>query len=329
MTQRTRPMIRSATAFLVLLVIFLALLPANARATEYVSEDTIELTGTSTGRFELNTSNSTLFDLKNMVPGDTWYGRLHVVNDTNNKMELSIISITSNLEDELLFDLLDLQIAVDGEVVYDGSYGATPDPITDWMSVSRKEPMVIDLTVTLPSKVGNEAQAKKMDSTWVFEARYEGKTSTDHSYRYKVEYLDEDGNELLPNKTGKCERREEVVEYAPDIEGYTPDAEMKTLVHNGGPMKKNVITFIYSKDSAPVSPSDPSEPQSPVTPVDPEPGSGIQTGADMTQSNTGNAVWFTIIGLCFICAGIILIRVDNAKKALHKQEADSGREEKK
>lgn len=174
MTPRTRPMHKTAPALLVLLLLLFSVLPQSVWATEQqVPEDTIELTGTLSGTFELNSSDMELFALKRMVPGDSWSGKINVVNKTGTDMEISLISIASNLEDLTLFNALDLTILVEGEPVYEGSYGATADPITPKMTVSKDKPLTFDITVSLPATAGNEIRAKQMDSTWVFEANCE------------------------------------------------------------------------------------------------------------------------------------------------------------
>lgn len=267
MTQKTRPFLCSATAFLLTLLMLLSLLPIQAFAAGTVYEGTVELTGSFNGKFSLDSSDSKLFALENIVPGDSWRGKLHVVNKGNAKMEISIISIESNLEDNTLYDALDLNISVDGEELYSGSYGATPTPITGILVIPAESSMTFDLTVTLPVTAGNELMGKAMDSTWTFEAKHYGTTGDVQGY-YKVFYVDEDGKALLPSKSGSNVIGATVTERAEDIEGYTPDEEVKSIVISAS-TKKNNIVFVYSKDKAPDDPVDPTDPVDPVDPVDP------------------------------------------------------------
>lgn len=223
MFQTTRPVCRAAPVLLVLLLLLLSVLPQSVWATEHVREDTIELTGTLSGKFELNSSDMELFSLTGMVPGDSWSGRLKVVNKTGTDMDVSLISIISNLEDNMLFEALDLLLLVDGDVVYSGSYGKTKSPITPKISVPENEPLVFDICVSLPASAGNEYQAKEMDSTWIFEAN--------------------------------CASSE-----------------------------------------------------------------NVQTGVDLTLSNSGNATWLLIAGLCFLCGLILLARIRAARKEMKQYD---------
>ena len=70
-------------------------------------------------------------------------------------------------------------------------------------------------------------------------------------YDYIVKYVDEDGNELLPNKQGGSKTfGTKVTENAEDIYGYTPDADEKSCTID---TENNVITFVYSKKEYDVS----------------------------------------------------------------------------
>lgn len=66
-----------------------------------------------------------------------------------------------------------------------------------------------------------------------------------NSYSYVVKYVDEDGNDLLPQKEGGKKLFEEsVTENAEDIKGYTPDKDSKSITITDG---TNEIVFVYKK----------------------------------------------------------------------------------
>lgn len=173
MIRKTRPLCHTAAALLSLLVLFTALLPQTAWADHEVREDTIELTGRFSGQFELTSSDVSIFALENMVPGDSWEGRLKVVNKTGGEMHMSLISITSNLEDNVLYDALDLKILLDGGLLYNGPYSGTRTPMVEWLEVPANQDVVFEIFVSLPTTADNEVQGRKMDSTWLFEAYFE------------------------------------------------------------------------------------------------------------------------------------------------------------
>lgn len=177
MIQRTWPARQAATSLLAFLLLIFSLLPQQALALQRTEVSTIELTGTLTESFELDASDVQLFSLKNMAPGDSWSGRVNVVNKTNTQMSIQLLSIVSNLEDLMLYDALHLIIIVDGDLVYNGSYGATGEPITTELTVPNDKPLSFDIYVSLPETVGNEMQSKEMDSTWTFEAHCDDPTN--------------------------------------------------------------------------------------------------------------------------------------------------------
>lgn len=366
MTQKTRPILKSATAFLLAFIMLLSLLPFHASAAGgRTFEGNVELTGAfKGGQFTLDTSDTELFSLKNIVPGDRWVGQIHVANETGSRMEVSILHILNNLEDTILFDALDLEVSVNGKIYYDGSYGDTEKPITPWHSLYPDTSLTYDVVIELPRTVGNEAQGKIMDSTWVFEARNYGSGNEDgddpenQEYNYKVLYQDEDGNQLLPTKWGSAPYGDEVTEYAPDINGYIPDAEEKSITIQKS-LKENIIIFVYcvegddseqpkdpvdpdvppvdpdepttpDQPTDPNQPTDPGQPSEPGTPTNPEipdnppkPGDDkIQTGVDMTRSNTSISPWFWAGIFSTLTAGILLMRVNQAKKRADENNDD-------
>lgn len=142
--------------------------------TDNVYEGRVELSGKFNGQFHLTPDDLELFHLEDILPGDSWEGKIHIQNDARATMEVSIISIASNLKDKTLYDALDLEIRVGDEIIYEGSYGDTPDPISKFYKIRPGKTVTFDVTVTLPQKVGNEMMNKEMDSTWTFEGRYYG-----------------------------------------------------------------------------------------------------------------------------------------------------------
>ena len=161
------------TALLAVLVLFVALWPIQADAAEPTYTGSIELTGKYTGTFTLESSAMDLFNLENIIPGDSWQGKVEVKNTGSRNMEIAIVSIVNDLQDnDILYDKLDLQIYRENEEIYSGSYGATNANISKFYTVRPNETIDFDITVTFPKDVGNEYQGQKMDSTWTFEARY-------------------------------------------------------------------------------------------------------------------------------------------------------------
>lgn len=349
MTAKTHPLRRMFSLFLLVLLL-INILPAQSFA-EDVYEGEIQLTGSYSGTFSLDSSDLDLFNLKDIVPGDTWKGKLHVNNKGKAMMEFSILSIVSNLEDNTLYDELDLKISIGAEEIYSGSYGATQEPISGVYEIPRGETITFDLVVSLPKSAGNNLLNKKMDSTWTFEAKYPRPSSpSPRKVEYTVYYVDEDGNELLESKTKKGAPGFTVTEIAPAIADYTPDNTRKSLVLSD--TKENKIVFVYSLNAAdipdiPVEPEDPTPPVEPETPVEPteptetpitpsepnvivigtpEPeGGSVKTGFDLSGSNSTVTTYLFMFFLCLICVAIIYFRIRAEKKRVEKNNSNAGR----
>ena len=176
MKQKIGRLRQAVPAIVVAILLILALMPAAYAATR-VAEGEIELTGRFNGKFTLDSSDLYLFKLENMVPGDSWEGKIHVKNSSGARMEIAILSIVSNLKDTKLFDALDLKISTGGKEIYSGSYGKTKEPITTFYELPMWETITFDVVVTFPKECGNEFMNTKMDSTWTFEGRYYGRGS--------------------------------------------------------------------------------------------------------------------------------------------------------
>lgn len=303
--------------FLVVLLILMAVsfwLPVYASAVE--SEDEyIELDGTFTGRFELSSNKMHLFQLKDIVPGDQWSGTIHVKNSCYDKMEFSIVSVISNLEDVLLFDALVTEIRVDDEVIYNGTYGYQDDKtfMTAFYPIEPGKSLDFDITVTLPPTVGNEMMGKTMESTWTFEARYYYNPPPVKEYDYVVRYVDKEGNALIDSKTGQALLDETVTETAPSIAGYIPDEDTKSIVIRDG---DNEIVFVY--DQVPVPPT----PKSDDIP---------KTGYDSIKSNP--IVWIASAVLTLACVTLIgfyisfVMQKEMEKKPGNHAETDQSSEQ--
>lgn len=160
--------------FSVVLLLFCTV-PLGASAdSDTVYEGTVELTGKYNGTFQLTPDDLDLFHLKNILPGDSWEGKIHIKNKAKDTMEVSILSIVSNLRDKDLYDALELEIRVGDKLLYEGSYGDTSNPITKFYKIKPGKTVTFDVLVWLPKGVGNEMMGEEMDSTWTFEARYYG-----------------------------------------------------------------------------------------------------------------------------------------------------------
>ena len=131
--------------------------------------DNVEMTGTYSDKFELKLGENNLFDIAIMNPGDVWENSIDIKNTTGYDMEVRLFEVTNNIEDTMMFDVLQVIIEIDGEVVYEGPYNEIP--ASEWIKIKNGETAVVKVTLEFPGECGNEYQAKEFDSLWTFEAR--------------------------------------------------------------------------------------------------------------------------------------------------------------
>lgn len=305
-------------AFMVVLVVISVFSPAASAANDNDDyrnsrkhKTAIKLTGREVEeQYELTTKDLYLFSLEGAAPGDTWYGSVKVENRTETDMAISVQSIKSTLEhDTVLFDTLDLRISVAGKTAYRGGYGNAGSPVTDYYILPPGDVLFFDIRVSLPETAGNTSQGSQMDSTWTFKAVFFEPEQT--VLDYQVYYINQYFEDLLPCKIGHGYPNEVITEYAPNIDGYMPDADAKQLLlEEDG---RNVIYFVYYPEdgaSIPETPASPSEPSTPsdspnppdeTIPFDPE-DDIINTGVDMTESNTTYLTYAIVVILALLAA---------------------------
>lgn len=164
------------TIFSLLLLGMVSMIPAGAAfADEYVSPENFVITGEFTDSFTLKTNEAEIFSMPGCAPGDYATGKIEVTNDTYETMEFCILEIQNKQEDEsALFDLLELSIRKDGELLYKGVYGEAGNPVTDYFKVKPEETITFDVYVSFPKDAGNAYQGTTLDSIWVFDAKHPG-----------------------------------------------------------------------------------------------------------------------------------------------------------
>lgn len=144
--------------------------------TSYAAEESpFIITGEYNGKFNLTTDEENLFNISKAAPGNVYKGKITVKNDGPDRMDIAIIDIVSNISDESLYEKLELKISKDGVSLYSGSYGNTPDPVTDFYVVKGRSSIDFDIEVSFPKYSNNDFQGKELNTTWTFEAKYHNK----------------------------------------------------------------------------------------------------------------------------------------------------------
>lgn len=121
-------------------------------------------------------------------------------------------------------------------VKYNHTVDSVPTPVPD----KGYEFLGWDKTVSTGTSVSENPEKELITENTVFTAKF-----GPLDYGYVVKYVDEDGNELLTSKQGEKKTfGTDVTENAPEIYGYTVDANEKTLTID---TESNEIVFVYTK----------------------------------------------------------------------------------
>lgn len=155
-------MLKKAIACFVMIALLLSL-------TVQVYADEVSITGTFSDKFELTSDGKKLFDIPIMNPGDVWESDLTIKNTTGEKMEVRLADVFSKLDDNLIFNILDVEIYMNGELFYKGPYNEVPQ--SEWVLLEHGKELKLDIVLRFPGDCGNEYQNKPFDSEWKFEAR--------------------------------------------------------------------------------------------------------------------------------------------------------------
>lgn len=171
-TQAKSKIGKIACICLAVLILISAIIPVVSFA---AADDPFVLTGECIENFSLTTNREDIFNISGASPGDKYVGEILVNNNGLDTMEIAITDISSNIQDEALYDALMLKISHNGATLYSGVYGETPDPVTNFIPIKGRERTVFDIEVYFPEEEGNVLQGKKLDCTWTFEAKYYNK----------------------------------------------------------------------------------------------------------------------------------------------------------
>lgn len=317
---------RIIASLLAIIMVVLSFQMHPVRAYADTGDDGFIVTGSYDGNFDLSVNNRELFAKDDALPGDTWEAKIHVQNKGYKPMNFRVYEIINDLpNDPRLFHFLDLKLSDHkGNILYQGSYGGTEVPVMDFIEIAPKKAITLKAVVAFPRTADNSFMNAQMDSTWVFEANYPESNKHDEKLmNYTVYYVDEDGNELHEPKVSTGAVGTTYKEYAVDIEGYTPDKDMKKIKIVA--VGENELYFYYTKDgeeivppvdpddpNIPVDPDQPNQPDNPDKPGTPDepgkPGDGpIKTGVDFLKNHVVS-VTSVFIGAIAVIAAVLMYR---------------------
>lgn len=157
-------------------------------------EPAVTVTGEYSDNLNVVCDNSSIFEKNMVAPGDSWSSTIKIQNNSPDKsLDVSLKSIDSVIEDLRLYNVLNLQIYLNQQLVYDDMYNAKQSPIINWVTLAPSESKYLQVVVSVPANLNNDYQALKMNSQWIFECRTDEPIASSPSPNIKPN---------LPIKTG-------------------------------------------------------------------------------------------------------------------------------
>lgn len=131
-------------------------------------------------KLSLNESGS-LFDEKDIVPGDKINSQVVVKNDTGTDVTVSLIRVeNANNTQPDLYQYMTASVTQGDQSLYAGNMvNGTTGPVTKAIPLAKGESKTLYISVELPNTVGNEAQGGTMISNWVWQVQMDKKPETD------------------------------------------------------------------------------------------------------------------------------------------------------
>ncbi len=161
--------------FALFIVLSFAFCAIPAFATDYTAAAPLTYTISREGNFRFSATDTQIFNLSNVLPGDTWTGTIRVTNNTLKAAGFAVRSCTNTGSDSTLYNLMQMEIRNGATVIYSGSYGFFDSSayMTDYQNVNAGATISLTVVVSMPATAGNEIIGKSMSSSWQFEARTE------------------------------------------------------------------------------------------------------------------------------------------------------------
>lgn len=122
----------------------------------------------------LEASTNVFYCNANLTPGDTAKSSVVMKNISKEPISISITEIENMLPDDpkanLLLDILELTIDVDGEAFYQGKHSELAAPFMPYIEIAPGEDITLNISMSFPREADNRYQGAKYKMRWVFDA---------------------------------------------------------------------------------------------------------------------------------------------------------------
>lgn len=127
-------------------------------------------------------ANGELFDEKGIVPGDRILSKVAVKNETGSDVTVRLVRIEDALKTKDVPNLYKYMTAAatvgKDSLLNSDLVNCSKGPLTPILDVAYGKTLDIDVVVTMPPRVGNEAQGGILETRWVFEVTMKDEPQT-------------------------------------------------------------------------------------------------------------------------------------------------------
>ena len=153
-----------------------------AFAQEYKSTGTALTASWNTNDKKLNLKvEGNLFAESEIVPGDVITTKAVISNTTGSDIKVRLVRVEDALKDKTnpdLYNYLTVKATQGNANLYDGAMSNAQQLQNTQVSIPNGGKTEMNVAVTLPAAVGNEAQGGVLDTNWVFEVTMENAPSS-------------------------------------------------------------------------------------------------------------------------------------------------------
>lgn len=165
--------VKKIAALLIAAAMTMCSMASVAFAQEYKSAGTALTASWNANGKKLNLkAEGNLFAESEIVPGDVITTKAVISNTSGSDIKVRLVRVEDALKDKTnpdLYNYLTVKVTQGNANLYDGTMSNAQQLQNTQVSIPNGEKAEMNMAVTLPATVGNEAQGGVLDTNWVFE----------------------------------------------------------------------------------------------------------------------------------------------------------------
>lgn len=148
------------------------------------------ITGEIKDDLTLEIDNEKFSEVEILNPGDTWENKITIKNNSDLDYDVSLVEITNNIEDPILYNNVECDVVVNNESVHNGKLSDTVEE--NWIAVKANSTVDYIVKFLAPGPdMDNSMQGRPLSVKFTFEARIE-----------EIPVDESDENNIQPVQTG-------------------------------------------------------------------------------------------------------------------------------